>query len=294
MQKNSNKKLIKVDFAIIDAFTNQPFSGNPAATVLVDEFPPDAWMQSLAAEINLSETSFAKPLPDQGINHFQLRWFTPTREVPLCGHATLAMAYYLYTRQAVNLDLPVIFHTLSGRLTITYQIKEQTANVQIIMDFPSVKLQDCDQKSVSILTQIFANQLTQTHTILGMADEYLLVLLPTAKDVAGFIPDFGLISQLAGFGFIITAIADVADEWDFVSRFFAPKAGINEDPVTGSAHCSLTPYWCERLGQNKLKAKQISARSGNLEVTHCDERVLLAGEAVMVIKGQTLGDISSL
>jgi PhzF family phenazine biosynthesis protein len=281
-----------VKFAVIDAFTNQPFSGNPAATILLDEFPPEQWMQSVAAELNLSETSFAKPLPAQGMNHFQLRWFTPTREVPLCGHATLAMAYYLYTQQAINPDMPVTFHTLSGKLTVTYhsdQIDQSSGNIQITMDFPSVKLEDCDAKSLTVLEQIFARQTAKSYTVLGMADEYLLVLLPESRNVAEFVPEFNLISALAGFGFIITAIADPEAEYDFVSRFFAPKAGINEDPVTGSAHCSLTPYWCNRLGKNHLQGKQLSARTGNITVTNCGERVLLTGAAVMVLQGEIMG-----
>jgi PhzF family phenazine biosynthesis protein len=281
-----------VQFAVIDAFTNQPFSGNPAATILLDEFPPAQWMQLVAAELNLSETSFAKPLPAQGINHFQLRWFTPTREVPLCGHATLAMAYYLYTQQVINLEVPVTFHTLSGELTVTYhsdQIEQKSGDIQISMNFPAVKLKDCDAKSLTVLEQIFARQTTKLYTVLGMADEYLLVLLPEACNVAEFIPELNLISELAGFGFVITAIADPEAKYDFVSRFFAPKAGINEDPVTGSAHCSLTPYWCDRLGKNHLQGRQLSARTGNITVTNCDERVLLTGAAVMVLKGEILG-----
>ncbi len=289
----------QVKFAIIDAFTKQPFRGNPAATILVDEFPNEQWMQHVAAELNLSETSFAKTLPEQGVNHFQLRWFTPTREVPLCGHATLAMAYYLYQQQAVNLDAPVTFHTLSGKLIVSYQINSQdnqpTSDVEITMDFPSIELRNFFDvngkyaiKYQTILEQIFTSQGIKEYTILGMADEYLLVLLPTTQNVAEFMPDLSLISQLPGFGFVITAIADQGGDHDFVSRFFAPKAGINEDPVTGSAHCSLAPYWCNRLGKNILKAKQISARSGYITVTNQGTRVLLTGAAVMVMRGKTL------
>jgi len=268
--------------AIIDAFTNQPFQGNPAATVLVEDFPEDAQMQKIAAEMNLSETAFVKPF-DRPIdrqnrqNHFQLRWFTPSQEVPLCGHATLAIAHYLRELAVINQDIPLIFSTLSGDLSISFE------NQLIVMDFPAIFYQTCSSRSQQVLAKIFGNR---PYEVLGQAEDYLTVLLESESDVQKFQPQQDLIKQLDGFGFIITAIADPSQPYAFVSRFFAPKAGIPEDPVTGSAHCSLTPYWAKRLGKSDLQAKQLSARTGKLQVSDRGERVLLKGEAITFLRGQ--------
>ncbi|NMF60976.1 PhzF family phenazine biosynthesis protein [Pseudanabaena yagii] len=266
---------MQLTIAIIDAFTNQVFQGNPAATALVDKFPEDAQMQQIAAEINLSETAFVKPL---GKNHFQLRWFTPKREVPLCGHATLAMAHYLREIEAIATDTPLIFSTLSGDLQISFE------DNLIVMDFPAAFYQNCSDRSQLVLKHIFGDR---SYISLGQSADYLAVVLESESAVQDFDPPYELIAQLDGFGFIITAIADAGQDYDFVSRFFAPKAGIPEDPVTGSAHCSLTPYWSKRLGKGSLKAKQLSQRTGNLEVSDRGERVLLKGEAVTFLRGQT-------
>lgn len=265
---------MKLAIAIIDAFTDQVFKGNPAATTLVAEFPEDKAMQQIAAEINLSETAFVKPL---GKNHFQLRWFTPAQEVPLCGHATLAMAHYLREISALATDIPLIFSTLSGNLQITFE-KEL-----IVMDFPAATYQNCSERSLQVLNNIFGEI---PYGCLGQSADYLAVVLESEAAVQNFHPPFAYISQLDGFGFIITAIADAEQPYDFVSRFFAPKVGIPEDPVTGSAHCSLTPYWAKRFGKKDLKAKQLSARTGYLEVCDRDQRVLLKGKAVTFMYGQ--------
>ncbi|WP_286392809.1 PhzF family phenazine biosynthesis protein [Pseudanabaena mucicola] len=265
---------MQLAIAIIDAFTNQVFQGNPAATALVGEFPKDAQMQQIAAEINLSETAFVKPL---GKNHFQLRWFTPKQEVPLCGHATLAMAHYLREIEAIATDTPLVFSTLSGDLQVSFEER------LIVMDFPAAFFQNCSKRSQQVLAQIFSDR---SYICLGQSADYLAVVLDAESSVQNFVPPYDLISQLDGFGFIITAIADAGLDYDFVSRFFAPKAGIPEDPVTGSAHCSLTPYWSKRLGKVSLKARQLSQRTGNLEVSDRGERVLLKGEAVTFLRGQ--------
>ena len=265
---------MQLAIAIIDAFTNQTFHGNPAATAMVSEFPDDAKMQQIAAEMNLSETAFVKPL---GTNHFQLRWFTPKQEVPLCGHATLAMAHYLREIKAIALDAPLIFTTLSGDLTISFE------DDLIVMDFPAAFYQKCSARSQQVLADMFGDR---PYECLGQSEDYIAVVLESESAVQNFQPPYDRIAQLDGFGFIITAIADAAQPYDFVSRFFAPKAGIPEDPVTGSAHCSLTPYWSKRLGKTTLNAKQLSSRTGHLEVSDRHDRVLLKGEAVTFLWGQ--------
>lgn len=265
---------MQLAIAIIDAFTEQTFRGNPAATTLVEKFPEDAQMQQIASEINLSETAFVKPLAP---NHFQLRWFTPKQEVPLCGHATLAMAHYLREIKAIATDVPVIFSTLSGDLKISFE------DDWIVMDFPASFYQPCSERSQQILAEVFGDR---TYKCLGQSEDYITVVLDSEAAVQDFQPPYDRIAQLDGFGFIITAIADQHQPYDFVSRFFAPKAGIPEDPVTGSAHCSLTPYWAKCLSKNTLIAKQLSARTGDLEVSDHGTRVLLKGKAVTFLRGQ--------
>jgi PhzF family phenazine biosynthesis protein len=269
---------MQLAIAIIDAFTNQTFRGNPAATVLVEQFPDDAQMQQIATEMNLSETAFVKPLDrDSSANYFQLRWFTPKQEVPLCGHATLAIAHYLRELSAINTNVPLIFSTLSGDLQISFE--EQL----IVMDFPAAFYKTCSERSQQVLAEIFRDQ---SYEVLGQADDYIAVVLGSEDIIQNFQPQYDRIAELDGFGFIITAIADQHQPYDFVSRFFAPKAGIPEDPVTGSAHCSLTPYWAKRLGKSNLRAKQLSVRTGELQVRDRGNRVLLKGEAVTFLRGQ--------
>ncbi len=257
---------------IIDAFTKFPFQGNPAATVLVEEFPSDRLMQNIAAEMNLSETAFAQKTSP---NNFYLRWFTPTQEVNLCGHATLAMAHNLKTMSAIDPESNLIFKTRSGDLAIRF---EQDL---IVMNFPTNYFEDCDQRSLATLKNIFANY---NYQVLGIAAENITVVLEEESQVLEFIPNFAQISELEG-RLIITAIADPEYPYDFVSRFFAPNAGINEDPVTGSAHCCLTPYWSKRLGKDTLKAKQLSQRTGELELKYLGDRLEIKGYAVTVLKG---------
>ncbi|CAN1213486.1 PhzF family phenazine biosynthesis protein [Tumidithrix helvetica PCC 7403] len=258
---------------VIDAFTHRVFQGNPAATILVDEFPSEEVMYKIAAEMNLSETAFVVKLSP---NHFHLRWFTPAIEVNLCGHATLAMSHYLREIQAIDPQLPLTFQTLSGMLKVAFE------DSLISMEFPAAHPVPCSARSLAILPEILGERSFQC---LGQTDQYITVVLNSESDVAAFEPDLPSIAQLDGFGFIITALADTDRPYDFVSRFFAPKAGINEDPVTGSAHCTLAPYWSEQLGKSTLKAKQLSKRSGNLEVVNLGDRVLLKGEAVTVMQG---------
>ncbi|AFY70591.1 phenazine biosynthesis protein PhzF family [Thalassoporum mexicanum PCC 7367] len=257
----------------IDAFSDRPFGGNPAATVMVAKFPPDGLMQRIAAEMNLSETAFACQLD---ANKFHLRWFTPTQEMPLCGHATLAMAHYLREIGAVAIDQPLTFKTLSGDLIINFMGKT------IEMDFPAQGLQPIADVAEQALEAIFADL---DYECIGFGGDNYTVVLDAEALVKDFQPDFEAIAKLDTGRLIITAAA--ADRpYDFVSRFFAPGVGINEDPVTGSAHCILTPYWAKRLGKSELKARQLSARSGDLIVTHRGDRVKIAGNAITVLRGQ--------
>ena len=265
---------MQIAIAIIDAFTDQIFCGNPAATTIVDKFPEDRVMQYIAAEMNLSETAFVKALAP---NHFHLRWFTPMQEVPLCGHATLAIAHDLYESRAINTEVPLIFSTLSGDLQINFE------QGLIVMDFPSAAYHRCPMRSRRILEEMLVGK---TYECLGQSIDYITVLLESESVVQKFQPQFGHISELDGLGLIITAIADADSPYDFVSRFFAPKVGIPEDPVTGSAHCSLTPYWSKRLGKSELTAKQLSKRTGILQVSDLGDRVLLKGTAKTFLRGQ--------
>lgn len=265
---------MQIPIAIIDAFTDQIFCGNPAATTIVDEFPEDRVMQSIAAEMNLSETAFIKLLAP---NHFHLRWFTPTQEVPICGHATLAIAHDLRESRIIDTNIPLTFSTLSGDLQISF---EQDL---IVMDFPSAKYHQCPTRSQRILAEMLAGK---TYECLGQSLDYITVLLESEAVIQNFQPQLGHIAELDGLGLIITAIADADLPYDFVSRFFAPKVGIPEDPVTGSAHCCLVPYWSKRLGKAELIAKQLSKRTGILQVSDRGDRVLLKGTAKTFLRGQ--------
>jgi PhzF family phenazine biosynthesis protein len=257
--------------AIVDAFTREPFRGNPAATVRLPAFPDDARMQTIAREMNLSETAFAVPLAP---NRYRLRWFTPTREVPLCGHATLAMAHYLRDSGDADGAQPVVFETLSGELIVYYEGDD------LVMDFPATFPQPDGQEV--LVRQIVG---PHRHEYLGSVPMNSTVVLESQREVAQFVPDLAAIAQLPSACFCITAPADPGRDYDFVARVFGPQSGIDEDPVTGSAYCTLAPYWARRLGRTTLRARQLSARGGELTVTHADERVLLRGNAVITLRG---------
>ncbi|MFQ3678935.1 MAG: PhzF family phenazine biosynthesis protein [Pseudanabaenaceae cyanobacterium] len=255
-----------LEIAIIDAFADRPFGGNPAAVVWLPEPLAEGQYGAIAAEMNLSETAFVRPVGDI----YELRWFTPTQEVDLCGHATLATAWFL---QARGLAPPYRFTTRSGTLTATVQ------NGQIRLDFPAVPLTVCPAPLAQALSVLGLEPV-------GIAGPYALGLLPDEAAVVNFQPDLGAIAALpTAQALVITApAADPAT--DFVSRFFAPAMGILEDPVTGSAHCSLGPYWGDRLGKTRLRARQCSARGGRLTVICRGDRVELQGSAVTVLTGR--------
>lgn len=254
----------------VDAFTSQPFAGNPAAVCLLDK-PADAhWMQSVGAEMNLSETAFVW----REAAGFGLRWFTPTLEVDLCGHATLATAHILWQEGWLAADAVAHFHTRSGILTA------QQIGKRIVLDFPATPA-------------VAATAPAGLLTALGVADVAVfsnnvdyVVLLDSEAEVRRLQPDFAALKACKTARGVMVTAAAYGSEYDFISRFFAPGQGIDEDPVTGSAHCTLAPFWAERLGKTRLQAFQASARGGEVLVEWRGERVLLAGSAVTVFKGE--------
>jgi len=257
----------------IDAFTSAPFRGNPAAVCFLDRERDDEWMGNVAAEMNLSETAFLLPRDDG----WSLRWFTPVAEVDLCGHATLASAQALWEEGRLGGGEAARFHTKSGLLTA------ERSGDWIELDFPA-KVEEEIAAPAGLL-----DALGTTHaTYVGRNQFDYLVELPTEGEVRALRPDFSVLRQLPVRGVIVTSRAATAD-FDFVSRFFAPGVGVDEDPVTGSAHCCLTPYWASRLGKTELRAWQASARGGMLRVRLAGDRVKLAGHAVTVLRGELVG-----
>jgi len=261
-----------MQITIVDAFTDTPFRGNPAATAIVPVFPADARMQLIAREMNHSETAFAVKLAN---NRFHLRWFTPTREVPMCGHATLAMAHALREHHAVDTTQPLVFVTLSGELIVHFR------DDSLVMDFPATLPPPDGQDA--LVREILGDRL---HAYLGSVPMNSTAVLRTQQDVADFVPDLEKISQLPSACFCITAQADPGQDADIVARVFGPQSGIDEDPVTGSAYCTLAPYWAQHLGKVTMRARQLSARGGELVVTHAGDRVLLQGHAVSTLVGR--------
>jgi PhzF family phenazine biosynthesis protein len=253
----------------VDAFADAPFRGNPAAVCVLPQPRPDAWMQAVAGEMNLSETAF---LVRQD-NDFSLRWFTPTTEVDLCGHATLAGAHVLWETGALAPEQEARFHTRSGLLTA------ERHGDWITLNFPAKPAKPADPPP-GLIEALGA----QAHYV-GKNDWDYLVEVADEATVRRLQPDFGLLKGLGVRGIMVTSRAQ-GDEYDFVSRFFAPGSGIDEDPVTGSAHCCLAPFWQERLGKSEFVAYQASARGGVLRVWVDGDRVRLSGQAVTVLRGE--------
>jgi PhzF family phenazine biosynthesis protein len=260
-----------VPLYIVDAFTAAPFAGNPAAVCLLAVSRPAAWMQQVAREMQLSETAFLVPA-EAG---FDLRWFTPVVEVSLCGHATLASAHVLWESGRLAPDVPARFHTRSGLLTAV-----RRDDGWIELDFPARPPVPTDPPA-GLLAALGVEPL-----YVGRNQDDYLIVVPDEATVRGLTPDVARLRQLPARGVIVSAPA--APPYDFVSRFFAPAVGIAEDPVTGSAHCCLAPYWAERLGRNPLRAYQASPRGGTLEVEWRGARVALRGQAVTVLRGELL------
>ncbi len=255
---------MEIPFYQIDAFTNKVFSGNPAGVCLLDDWLPDATLQSIAAENNLPETAFLV----RGENHYDLRWFTPNVEIDLCGHGTLASGHVVF--QYVDPDAEhVDFMSKSGKLSVDRR------NELLFLDFPARKAQ-------------VANKPEGLDAILGasslevLASRDLMAVFDDEDDIRLLKPDLAAVAELDYFALIVTAPGRNSD---FVSRFFAPAAAIPEDPVTGSAHCTLIPYWSARLGKKELHAFQLSARGGELFCADRDERVSIGGRCATYLSG---------
>lgn len=252
----------------IDAFSNHVFGGNPAAVVPLASWLPDARMQAIAAENQLSETAFIAP--EQGEGSYALRWFTPTTEVDLCGHATLAAGHALWAE--LGESAPALrFATRSGALTL------QRAEALLWMDFPARPAVERAPPEALI-----AGLGVQPQAVLA-ADDWL-VIVDSAEVLRQLSPDMRRLAELELRGVIVSAPGE--GEHHFLSRFFAPRCGIDEDPVTGSAHCTLAPYWGERLGLKRLRGYQASARGGTVECDHAGDRVHLGGRAVTFLRGE--------
>ena len=255
---------------VIDAFTSRPFEGNPAAVCLLSEMPDETLMQAIAAEMNLSETAFVVP---EGEQEYRIRWFTPAAEVDLCGHATLASAHALWESGQVAGE-EISFVCKSGRLGA------RRDGETIVLDFPAKPAASCDPPEGLLEALGVARP---EHVARSQYD--YLVVLKSAEEVRKLAPDFGVLTRVKARGVIVTAPAEDGAGHDFVSRFFAPAVGVNEDPVTGSAHCCLAVYWSERLGKSRMLAHQASRRGGEVRVEHRGDRVDLGGSAVTVMSG---------
>jgi PhzF family phenazine biosynthesis protein len=257
----------------VDAFADRPFAGNPAAVCLLEDERDSKWMQTVAAEMNLSETAFVRPLSEG----FELRWFTPTIEVELCGHATLASAHALWEQRVVVADAPIRFQTKSGVLICTQR------NDFIELDFPATPISPADPSDELCLA------LGVTPSFAGQSKYDQLIVVESEQILRSLQPDFSQLRRIPMRGVIVTSASD-DPRFDFVSRFFAPGAGVDEDPVTGSAHCCLGPYWSERLGRTKMTAFQASVRGGIVRVRVAGDRVFLGGQAVTIFRGVLIDD----
>ncbi|MEV8434394.1 PhzF family phenazine biosynthesis protein [Streptomyces sp. HUAS 31] len=264
---------------IVDAFSDRPFAGNPAGVLLLDAFPEDDWLRNVAMEVNHAETAFAHPLPEGGEADWALRWFTPVTEVTMCGHATLATAHVLHSTGAH--EGPVRFDTLSGVLVAT-----PGEDGSITLDFPTAPLTRVEAPA-GVAEALGAEPLTAFDTGPNIGD--LLLELADEKTVLGLTPDLKALGAHSSRGIIATARAEDPERgYDFVSRCFFPNVGIDEDPVTGSAHTALAPYWSERLGRTGLTGLQASRRSGRVRTEVRGDRTLLSGRAVTVIEGELI------
>jgi PhzF family phenazine biosynthesis protein len=255
----------------VDAFTNTPFAGNPAGVCILQEPAGEGWMSKVAREMNLSETAFLVPKADG----YDLRWFTPAVEVDLCGHATLASAHILWEREVLGLDREAHFHTRSGLLTACKR------RSWIEMNFPAKPERPAD------MPPGMEDALGVKASYIGVSQFDYLVEVESETIVRELSPNISRLESMPVRGVIVTSRA-ASDEYDFVSRFFAPAVGIAEDPVTGSAHCCLAPYWSKRLGKTEMTAYQASPRGGVVKVRMEGDRVILAGQAVTVLLGELL------
>ncbi|MEO0867434.1 MAG: PhzF family phenazine biosynthesis protein [Cyanobacteria bacterium J06642_11] len=257
----------------VDAFTHKPFAGNPAAVCVSTTPLDDTLMQQIATEMNLSETAFLYPLEEEG--NYSLRWFTPAAEIDLCGHATLASAHVLWSEGHLSADTTARFQTKSGELRVTPK------DNLLQMDFPLQPVHDAPLSPTLVAAMNHADIVHGARN-----DVNYLVELRSHQAVANLVPDLDKIAKLPYQGVIVTSRGEGA--YDFVSRYFAPAMGIPEDPVTGSSHCSLGPYWQTKLGKDNMFAYQASTRGGELHIECTPERVYISGQAITVMRGQIL------
>lgn len=261
---------MSIPISVVDAFTERPFRGNPAGVCLPPRDMDPAWMQAVAAEINHAETAFLRP---RAADEYDLRWFTPRVEVDLCGHATLASAHRLWEEGAAV--GPIRFHTLSGVLTASRK------GDAIELDFPAQPPRESPPPP-GLAEALGAPFLWTGTNVIGD----LVVEMADERAVQNLEPDFGGLRRVPARGVVVTAAGRPGSGHDFVSRFFAPRVGIDEDPVTGSAHCALAPFWSARLGRDELTGWQASARGGIVHTRLAGDRVVLGGRAVTVWKGE--------
>jgi PhzF family phenazine biosynthesis protein len=264
---------VAVPITWVDAFTDEPFTGNPAGVCVLPAAAPEPWMQSIARELGLSETAFVHREREA----WRLRWFTPTTEVDLCGHATLAAAHVLWSFGHAPEREPIEFHTKSGPL------HARPADPWIELDFPAEPAVPADPPADLVPALGLGRAIW-----IGRNRLDWIVVLDRESDVRELVPDLARLKSIPARGVMVTAAADAEAGYDFVSRFFAPAFGIDEDPVTGSAHCCLAPYWAERWGKDALVGRQVSARGGTVRVQMRGPRIALGGKAVTVLHGQLL------
>jgi PhzF family phenazine biosynthesis protein len=262
---------MQAEFHLVDAFTSSAFRGNTAGVCIPDDLADPAWMQQVAFEMNHPETAF---LFSEG-EHWNLRWFTPAKEMELCGHATLAAAFVLFSTGRVPGDSTVVFETISGKLAVRQD------GDWISMDFPA------EPAATSVPVPGLGRALGAEPLYTGRNRFDYLVELPLADDVCSLEPDMEALTAIRARGIIVTAVSD-QPYFDFVSRFFAPSVGVPEDPVTGSAHCCLAPYWGEKLNKTEMVGFQCSARGGLVRVSLNGDRVIIRGHAVHVFSGRLL------
>jgi PhzF family phenazine biosynthesis protein len=257
----------KLSIYQVDAFTNEVYKGNPAAVVPLQEWLPPATMQSIAAENNLAETAF---FVQEG-NQFHIRWFTPMDEVPLCGHATLASAYVIFNELGYDAEV-ITFTCQSGLLSVSQK------DGWITMNFPAIAVGEVPSTGRS--KAAFGLEAKTEYSSEG---KYVLFEFESSEDIQNISPDFNEMLKWEERAIIVTA---KGDNFDFVSRMFAPKIGVNEDPVTGSAHTRLIPFWSNKLNKTSMLAKQLSYRGGILKCEHLNDRVEMIGEAALFLKGE--------
>jgi PhzF family phenazine biosynthesis protein len=252
----------------VDAFTDRAFKGNPAGVMIIDEHLSDEWMQNMAAEMNLSETAFLLPVD----NHYQIRYFTPTREEPLCGHATLASAHIIYELRLKKSNEPILFKAKGGELTIK---KESDF---IVMNFPEYPLKKIE--TPPLFRKIVGFEPAETY---ASSYEWIVAVARNEEEIIKASPQFEKMTP-NGLGNIMITAKSKKPAYDFVVRCFAPVSGINEDPVTGSAHCALAPLWAKKLHKTEMISKQVSKRSGELIVKLLDKRVEIKGKAITIFE----------